>query len=215
MSSKKIMPSTGLTVEPQSEPIEAKGGKVRKEKNLDNKLPDTCESEPEMTELTNRAAVTLKAAFEEGVKKLSLKPIYDWSAEHNITVSKVNKLLSLHKLVAKSTKKGSDFIFLQNRKINDPSVLSFIKALEKQVVQYNSQVKPLKQEKKRKVTRSGKQLLSPEDTDGLENISDMSDEPTTGNMFDSVDRKADNTTGLDSIRADHEVGPADVKKKKS
>ena len=192
------------------------GKGVRKKRNTDKKLPERYESEPKVKDLTRRATDELKTAFSEGLKKLSLKPVYDWSAEHNIKPSKIKQLLILHGLIKAAAKSASRLIPIEKRKVTDPGFLNFVKAAEKQVIKSNPQIKALLKEKKKKqkITRADRKYKRKFGHDDSEDIGETAAASTGESTFGSVDRKANETSGLDSTKANRVIGPADVQKSK-
>ena len=128
----------------------------------------------------------------------------------------MKKLLNLHGLIKAAAKNAKKLIPIQNRKVTDPGFLKFIKEAEKQVIKNNPYAKAAlkEQKKKKKVTRADRKYKRKYGHNDSEDYGDTAAAATGESTYTSVDRKASETSGLDSTKANPVIGPADVQKTK-
>ncbi|MDD7805123.1 MAG: hypothetical protein PUP46_06110 [Endozoicomonas sp. (ex Botrylloides leachii)] len=212
MASNKISSNNLTPLATNTKPPSSEGHRIRTKRKTDKKLPENYEAESQVKHLAKWATDKLTTAFSESLKKLSLKPVYDWSAEHNIKPSTLNKLLILHGLIKTAAKSESRLIPINKRKISDPCFQHFIQDAEKQVIKNNAPILALLKEKKRKqkIISSNKKYKRKFGRNNARDAIHVTIEPVEQNIFESVDRKANEASGIDSVKADKSIGLADV-----
>ncbi|WP_263082052.1 hypothetical protein [Endozoicomonas sp. Mp262] len=188
---------------------------VKKKNTSSKKLPSGTYSEATPAKnLVERATKELKSAFSEGLRKLTLKPVYKWSAKYNIASGQMKKLLNLHGLIKAAAKNAKKLIPIQSRKVSDPGFKKFMKEAEKLVIKNNPHAKSAKKEKKKKITRADRRYKRKYGHSDTEDYGDTAAASLGESSHNSVDRKINETSGLDSTKREKVFGPADVRKSK-
>ncbi len=222
MSTDKIPPSnnyTGPTASDSSAESqhrsanESKQG-VSKNHSADRKIPDHSYSCPETKALAKRATEELKTAFSEGLKKLSLVPVDEWSTKYKVTPAKIRELLKLHDLIQHEAKNAKNMIPIQERTITDPGFLKFIQEAEQQVIRNNPYFKRATEEKKKKTTRADRVYKRKAGHTEPEDYSDSNVGITGESSYKSVDRKVSDSSGIDSDRVNPNNSLKDPRKTK-
>lgn len=182
--------------------------RVRKKSPEAKKLPaGNPDQHVACTVLVDRAIEELKSAFAEGLGRLTLRPLYAWSARYNIASGQIRKLLNLHGLIRIAAKGVGRWVPIQKRKVSDPGFQKFAREAEKLVLKHNAQGKLAAKAQKKKITRADRYYKRRYGHNELEDYGDTGIAAAGESTYNAVDRKVQDSSGLDSTRRDQVFGP--------